>query len=72
MTLAAWLRRNWLILTGWAGIAMTTAGAATVAHQIGAIHTPATGAGTATLTVGVSLLAVARLAMKYTIVEDGQ
>lgn len=72
MRLAAWLKQNWLILTGWAGIAMTTAGAAAVAHQLGAIHTPTTGAGAATLTVGAALLTVARLAMKYTIVEDGQ
>lgn len=72
MRLAAWLKQNWLILTGWAGIAMTTAGASAVAHQVGAMHTPVTGAGAAILTVGASLLTVARLAMKYTIVEDGQ
>jgi hypothetical protein len=43
-----------------------------VAYQIGSIHTTATGAGSALVTVGAALLTVARLAMKYTIVEDGQ
>lgn len=67
---AAWIKRNWLILTGWVGIVTTTGGIATVAHQLGSIHTDATGIGAALLSIGASLITVARLAMKYTIVED--
>jgi hypothetical protein len=69
MRLAAWLKRNWLILTGCVGIAMTSAGAATVAHQLGSIHTTATGAGLASIVLGATLLGLVKLATKYTIVE---
>jgi hypothetical protein len=68
-TLAAlWTWR--LIALAWAGAAMTTAGAATVAHQIGSLLTPATGTGAALATVGACLITIARAASRYQIVEE--
>jgi hypothetical protein len=59
-----------LVLLAWAGAALTTAGAATVAHQIGSLLTPATGAGAALATVGTCAVAIARTASRYQIVEE--
>lgn len=59
-----------LILIAWAGAALTTAGATLVAHQLGTIHTPATGVGAALTVAGTCLLATVRTAIRYQIVEE--
>lgn len=70
MTIIAALWDWRLVLLAWAGAALTTAGAATVAHQIGSLLTPATGVGATLATIGACAIATARAASRYQIVEE--